>query len=80
MIAYDCYQIVLPNELIVNIALLLDFNRFKFKDFSSGITGDDDIDESLVFRGLVPNDSNKENTIDTKDDNIETNVDVKKGI
>lgn len=76
----DCYQIVLPNELIVNIALLLDFNRFKFKDFSSGITGDDDIDESLVFRGLVPNDSNKENTIDTKDDNIETNVNVNKGI
>ena len=76
----DGYQIVLPNELIVNIALLLDFNRFKFKDFSSGITGDDDIDESLVFRGLVPNDSNKENTLDTKDDNIETNVDVNQGM
>ena len=76
----DGYQIVLPNELIVNIALLLDFNRFKFKDFSSGITGDDYIDESLVFRGLVPNDSNKENTLDTKDDNIETNVDVNKGM
>ena len=76
----DGYQIVLPNELIVNIALLLDFNRFKFKDFSSGITGDDDIDESLVFRGLALNDSNKENTLETKDGNIETNIDANQGI
>lgn len=69
----DGYQIVLPNELIVNIALLLDFNRFKFKDFSSGLTGDDDIDESLVFRGLTPNDSNNEITSETKDQDSVSN-------
>jgi len=69
----DGYQIVLPNELIVNIALLLDFNRFKFKDFSSGVTGDDDIDESLVFRGLPSNDSNNEITSETKEQDSVTN-------
>ena len=69
----DGYQIVLPNELIVNIALLLDFNRFKFKDFSSGVTGDDDIDESLVFRGITSNDSNNEITSETKDQDSVTN-------
>ena len=69
----DGYQIVLPNELIVNIALLLDFNRFKFKDFSSGVTGDDDIDESLVFRGLPSNESNNEITSETKEQDSVTN-------
>ena len=60
----DGYQIVLPNDLILNIALLRDFNRFRFKDFSSGITGDDDIDESLIFRGTKGNSFNKTETKD----------------
>ena len=49
----DCYQIVLPNELILNIALLKDFNRFRFKDFSSGITEDDDIDRMSVKYAVI---------------------------
>ena len=64
----DCYQIVLPNELILNIALLKDFNRFRFKDFSSGITEDDDIDESMIFRGLQRNDKSNEIKDTAKDD------------
>ena len=59
------------NELIVNIALLRDFNRIKFKDFSAGIT-DDDIDESLIFRGLQNNDSNKVNLEEASDGNLGT--------
>ena len=52
------YQIVLPFELIQNIAILKDFIRFRFKDFNSGITGDDDVDESLMFRGTNENITN----------------------
>ena len=72
----DGYQIVLPNELILNIALLRDFNRFRFKDFSSGNTGDDDIDESLIFRGKEKEDSNKADTEDTKEQELATNTTV----
>ena len=68
----DGYQIVLPNELIVNIAILKDFNRIKFKDFSRGITDDDDIDESLIFRGLQKNDSSEVNTEEVKQENLST--------
>ena len=75
----DGYQIVLPNELIVNIALLLDFNRFKFKDFSSGVTGDDDIDESFVFRGLKQDEAKNNDTSETKDENAVTESSDKKG-
>ena len=67
----DGYQVVLPNELIVNIALLRDFNRIKFKDFSAGVT-DDDIDESLIFRGLQNNDSNKVKVEGDSDGNLGT--------
>ena len=59
---------MLPNELILNIALLNDFNRFRFKDFSSGITEDDDIDESMIFRGLQRNDKSNEIKDTAKDD------------
>jgi hypothetical protein len=68
----DGYQIVLPNELIVNIAILKDFNRIKFKDFSSGKTDDDDIDECTIFRGLQKNDSSDVNTDKVKEGNIAT--------
>ena len=57
--------------LIVNIALLRDFNRIKFKDFSAGVT-DDDIDESLIFRGLKKSDSSEGNTGDVKEENLAT--------
>ena len=53
------YQIVLPFELIQNIAILKDFIRFRFKDFNSGVTGDDDVDESLIFRGTKENIANE---------------------
>ena len=58
---------MLPNDLILNVALLKDFNRFRFKDFSSGVTEDDDIDENLIFRGMKQNGCNK--TTDTKESN-----------
>ena len=72
----DGYQLVLPNELIVNIAILKDFNRFKFKDFSRGITGDDDIEEKWIFRGLEKHTSDAETTTKTKDENPATNSTV----
>ena len=49
------YQIVLPFELIQNVAILKDFIRFRFKDFNSGVTGDDDVEESLMFRATKEN-------------------------
>ena len=56
----DGYQIVSPIELVVNITILKDFIRFKFKDFNSGITGDDDLDENLIFRGIQNNSAGKD--------------------
>ena len=59
---------------------MLDFNRFKFKDFSSGVTGDDDIDESFVFRGFKQDDAKNSDTLETKEEDAVTESSEKKGM